>query len=66
MKVRTYMSWWIVPVGVILLTYLLRINESYIAMMVSACVVLGVSIAGEIRKEGELLQVFQGLLKKKG
>lgn len=65
-KVRTYMSWWIVPVGVILLTYLLRINESYIAMMVSACVVLGVSIAGEIRKEGELLQVFQGLLKKKG
>lgn len=53
----TYLKWWSIPVGCILVTYLLRLNDSFGAMIIVAGIVFGISLVKELsNKENNLLK----------
>lgn len=61
-KLQTYLKWWAVPCALIVFTYVLKLQTSFIGMVVMTAIAFGVLLAQELgNKEMNLLH---GLIKK--
>ena len=58
-KVKTYLSWWICPGAVIVLTYILKKGDSLVWMLIAAGVVFLIGAVSEVRKEGGISSMMK-------
>lgn len=58
-KVKTYLSWWIYPGTVIVLTYILKKGDSLVWMLIAAGVVFLIGAVSEVRKEGGISSMMK-------
>ena len=57
-KIKTYLSWWICPMGVIILTYIMRKSESILWMIFATSVVFIVGAVSEVQEEGGIWRML--------
>lgn len=57
-SIGIYLSWWILPVAIIAVTYILHLQNSILAMIFGAGIVFAVGLFQEFRNEKGMLQRF--------
>lgn len=61
-KLKTYLKWWAVPCALIAITYALKLQNSFIGMVVMAAIAFGVLLVQELGNKE--MNLFHNLIKK--